>query len=64
MEGTVSQIFYLGPSLNFMSKNGYFFTIFLTKFSRFYKIKTRALIKKLRHGSLKMGINYTCSKFY
>ena len=35
LEGTVSQIFYLGPTFYFMSKNGKLFI-------RFHKIKTRA----------------------
>ena len=41
LEGTVSQIFDLGLSFHFMSKNGLFFVIFLAFFSRLYKIKTR-----------------------
>ena len=42
LEGTVSQIFNLGPSFYFMSKKGNFLSFFATKSSRFHKIKTRA----------------------
>ena len=42
LEGTVSQIFNLGPSFCFMSKTGNFLLFFATKFSRLNKIKTKA----------------------
>ena len=48
----MSSNFDVGLSFYFMSKNGELFTIFATKFSRFHKMKTRAQIKNLRHGSL------------
>ena len=63
IEGTVSQIFYLGPCYNFMSKNGKILVILKNKFSTFDKTKTRTYIKNLRHGSLHMTPIYVCFKF-
>ena len=42
LEGSVSQIFYLGLSFYFMPKKGNFLTFFKTFFSRFHKMKTKA----------------------
>ena len=47
MQGTVSQIFYLGLS---------FYFIKCRKFCLKHKIKTKPLIKNLRHGSLHMNV--------
>ena len=41
MEGSMSQISYLGLSSYFMSKTGNFWSFFQTSFSKFHKIKTR-----------------------
>ena len=41
LEGRVSEIFDLGLSFYFMSKNGLLFVFFLTYFSRLHKIQTR-----------------------
>ena len=54
LEGAMSQIFDLCLSFYFMSKKGNFLLFFKTFFSRLHKIKTRAYIKNLRHGSLNM----------
>ena len=42
LEGSVSQISYLGPSFSFMIKNGYnFLSLFSIPISTFHKIKTK-----------------------
>ena len=66
-QGTVSQNFDLGISLNFMTKNGLlltFFTIFYNyPSSTCHKTKTMAYINNLRHRSLLMGLNDRYWKF-
>ena len=37
LEGTMSQIIYLGPSYNLFEKTGNFYCIFSTFFFKFYK---------------------------
>ena len=40
LEGSVSQIFYLGPSFHFMAKNGQLFVFFMqNNFLHFIKLK-------------------------
>ena len=52
-EGTMSQIFYIGPSFDFMIKNGKLFvTVFFDIYISFYKMKDNTSIKILRHRSL------------
>ena len=52
MEGTVSQIFNLGFSLDLITKTGNFLTFFQNTYSTFHKVKSRTEIKNLRHGFL------------
>ena len=53
MEGTVSQICYIGPSFYFMIKNGKLFVIvFFDIYTLFHKMKNNISIKILRHRSL------------
>ena len=52
LEGTVSQIFYFGPSFYFMTKIGKHFINFVKMISNSHKIKTKALKTNLRHGFL------------
>ena len=62
LEGSVSQIFYLGPSFYFMQsrkkvvKNDQKLPVFLNK------IKTKTLIKILRHASLQSNVKSTSLK--
>ena len=51
LEGTVSQIFYLGLSFYFIKITGNFLLFFKTVFSRLHKIKTGTYITNLRHCS-------------
>ena len=60
----MSQIVDIGPSFDFMSKNGKILIFFHDYFSRFHKIKTRTYIKNLRHGSLHMNVFYKYVQFY
>ena len=41
LEGSLSQIFDLGPSFHFMTKTGNFLSFFAIQFSTFHKMKTR-----------------------
>ena len=52
MEGTVSQIFDIGPSFYFMIKNGKLFVIVFDLYTSFHKMKNNTSIKILRHRSL------------
>ena len=65
VEGTVSQIFVLGLSFYFMSKNGqlcdYLFEHFFLKF--IFKKRTRTYIKNLRQSSLHSDVFNTSVKF-
>ena len=64
VEGTVSQIFDLGLSSYFMSKNGQLFD-YLSEyfFQNFIKKRTRTCIKILRHSSLHSNVFNTSVKF-
>ena len=53
----------LNIGCSFMSKNGKIFVIFHDYFSTFHKIKTRTLIKDLRHGSLHINVFFKYVKF-
>ena len=50
MEGTVSQIFYIGPRFDFMIKKGklfvIFFSIFKIIYSAFHKMTTKTLAER------------------
>ena len=41
LEGSMSQIFDLGPSFHFMTKKGNFLSFFAKQFSTFHKMRTR-----------------------
>ena len=53
MKETLSQIFKLGPTFYFITKNGKLYAIFFSIiFSTMHKIKSKPYIKNLRHRSL------------
>ena len=56
MEGTVSQIFYLGLSLNFMKSRKIFIKNNKNLRVFCHKMKTKTYIKILRHSSLQMNV--------
>ena len=66
MEGSVSQNFNIGLSFCFIVTRISFFERKLKKIQKLpvfcYKIKTKTLIKILRHSSLDMNVSLTCSK--
>ena len=64
MEGTVSQIFFLGLSFNFILKKGRFSGFFLATFSAFDKMRTKIYIKNLRHKFLHMNLTYRYLRFW
>ena len=59
----VCLIFFLGPSFDFMTKKGNFLSFFSIQLSTFHKMKTRTLIKILRHASLHRDPKNSCLKF-
>ena len=59
----VSDFFYLGPSLDLMTKKGNFYVIFSLYFSRIYKMKARPYKNNLRHSSLDQNVGYMYRKF-
>ena len=63
LEGSVSQIFNVGPSFFLCQKTGNFLSFFAKQFSTFHKIKTRTYIRNLRHASLHLYLMNTCLKF-
>ena len=57
MEGTVSQISSIGPSFDFMIKNGKLVVIvFFDIYCSFHKMKNKSSIKNLRHRSLVLDL--------
>ena len=63
VEGSVSQIFVLGLTFHFMSKNGNFMIIYLIFFLSFIKKRTRTYTKNLKHSSLHSNVFNTFVKF-
>ena len=63
LEGNLSQCSYLGPSFYLMINSGNFWSFFSLQISTFHKIKTRHLIRMLRHFSLHLYLINTCVKF-
>ena len=59
----MSQNVDIGLSFNFMAKNKDFCYFLMNIFSRFHKIKTKALITNLRQCSFHMNVLYKYVKF-